>query len=115
MLSQRIAKLYTAISFSTENETYERYIDELDKAVNEFDAALGKLLASPVNTHFINHKLNKVSTQWKFSKHSFRLLNKGNSTPLIIAMTTETMLKQMNDITALYQDIANSSKKLAAQ
>ncbi len=115
MLSQRIAKLYSAISLFSGNAIYERYIDDLEKAVNEFDAALVKLIASPVNTHFINHKLKKVSTQWKFSKRSFRLLNSGTSTPLVISMTTETMLNQMNDITALYQDIAHSPKKIAAR
>ncbi len=110
MLSQRIAKLYSAISYSDGNEIGLAHIEELNDAVTEFDLALDKLLNSPVNTHFVNHKLKKVATQWNFSKQGFKLLGKGNSTPLVIAMTTETMLKQMNDITELYEALAKKQK-----
>jgi nitrate/nitrite-specific signal transduction histidine kinase len=110
MLSQRIAKLYSAISYSDGKGIDQAHISELEEAVSEFDLALNKLLKSPVNTHFVNHKLKKVATQWDFSKQGFKLLNKGSSTPLVIAMTTETMLKQMNDITALYEALAKKQK-----
>lgn len=109
MLSQRIAKLYTAISISGDHRLYD---EGLKKAVDEFDVALKELTQSPDNTHFVNHKLKKVATQWNFSKQGFKVLNQGNSTPLVIFMTTETILKQMNDITALYEDIDNRKKKL---
>ncbi len=110
MLSQRIAKLYSAISYSGGSEGYESYIKALDIAINEFDSALKELMKSPINTHFVNHKLNKVATQWAFSKQGFKLLSGGSSTPLVIAMTTETMLKQMNDITQLYEALAKKQK-----
>ncbi len=110
MLSQRIAKLYSAISYSGGSEGYESHIKELNVAVNEFDRALKELLSSPINTHFVNHKLKKVATQWAFSKQGFKLLNNGSSTPLVIAMTTETMLKQMNDITQLYVALEKKQK-----
>lgn len=105
MLSQRIAKLYSAISSTGDVNTYAA---ELKLAVTEFDAALALLTKSKENTHFVNHKLRKVETQWKFSKQGFLQLEKGASTPLVISMTTETILKQMNDITALYQELANN-------
>ncbi len=108
MLSQRIAKLYSAISLSGDTDLYDHGLQE---AVNEFDSALQELINSPDNTHFVNHKLKKVSTQWKFSKQGFKLLKRGESTPLVIFMTTETILKQMNDITALYEAIDNKKKK----
>jgi len=104
MLSQRIAKLYTAISLSGHNSLYDQ---GLQAAVLEFDIALAALKKSPDNTLFLTHKLNKVSTQWNFSKQGLRVLNEGSSTPLVIFMTTETILKQMNDITSLYEDIDN--------
>jgi len=110
MLSQRIAKLYSAISYSDGKGIDQAHITELEEAVKEFDSALNKLLKSPVNTHFVNHKLKKVATQWNFSKQGFKLLDAGSSTPLVIAMTTETMLKQMNDITALYEALAKKQK-----
>ena len=110
MLSQRIAKLYTAISLSGNKKQYD---EGLQKAVQEFDTALQELTNSPDNTHFVNHKLKKVATQWNFSKQGFKVLNEGNSTPLVIFMTTEVILKQMNDITALYEDIDNKKKMIA--
>jgi hypothetical protein len=62
-------------------------------------------MVSSDNSHFVNHKLKKVSTQWKFSKQGFKVLNTGKSTPLVITITTESILNQMNDITALYEEI----------
>ncbi len=108
MLSQRIAKFYSAISLSG-NMT--AYYQDLEQAVNEFDNALQALIQSPDNTLFLDQKLKKVATQWNYSKQGFRLLNKGESTPLVISMTTETILKQMNDITALYEAIDNKRKR----
>ncbi len=110
MLSQRIAKLYSAISLSGNIDLYD---DGLQQAVHEFDNALQALINSPDNTHFVNHKLKKVATQWNFSKQGFKSLKNGNSTPLVIFMTTESILNQMNDITALYEEIDNKKKRIA--
>lgn len=107
MLSQRIAKFYAAMSLSIYNQ---QYTADLQQAVNEFELALTELQESKDNTHFVNHKLQKVATQWNFSKQGFKVLSNGSSTPLVIAMTTETILKQMNDITALYEEIDKNSK-----
>jgi hypothetical protein len=111
MLSQRIAKFYSAISLA--GNSFE-YGEGMLIAINEFELALNQLIASPDNTHFVNHKLRKVQTQWNFSKQGFKQLTKGASTPLVISMTTETILRQMNDITALYQEIDNNKKKEAS-
>jgi hypothetical protein len=111
MLSQRIAKFYSAISLNGTNTVYD---EGLKIAVSEFEVALNQLIKSPDNTHFVNHKLRKVQTQWNFSKQGFKLLTKGASTPLVISITTETILKQMNDITALYEKIDSNKKKALA-
>ncbi|MFT5592382.1 MAG: nitrate/nitrite-specific signal transduction histidine kinase [Oceanicoccus sp.] len=108
MLSQRIAKFYTAISLTGE---IQRYNGSLKQAIAEFDQALTDLIHSPDNTRFVNHKLQKVETQWNFSKQGFKLLDNGSSTPLVISMTTESILKQMNDITALYEEIDKTKKQ----
>jgi nitrate/nitrite-specific signal transduction histidine kinase len=107
MLSQRIAKFYSAISLSGDTSIYHK---GLQQAVNEFDTSLLALIHSPDNTRFLDHKLKKVATQWNFSKQGLQSLNKGESTPLVIFMTTETILKQMNDITALYEVIDRKRK-----
>jgi len=107
MLSQRIAKLYTAISIEGHQPSYD---EALTKAINEFDEALAVLITSPQNSHFLRHKLKKVASQWEFSKEGFKALSKGNTTPLVISMTTESILKQMNDITALYEDMSKNKK-----
>jgi nitrate/nitrite-specific signal transduction histidine kinase len=109
MLSQRIAKFYSALSWGGANNHYD---EGLQTAINEFDIALKQLIESPDNTHFVNHKLRKVETQWLFSKQGFKQLTKGASTPLVISMTTETILRQMNDITALYEEIDNNKKAI---
>lgn len=111
MLSQRIAKFYSAISLNGANTVYD---EGLRIAITEFEVALNQLIESPDNTHFVNHKLRKVQTQWNFSKQGFKQLTKGASTPLVISMTTETILRQMNDITALYEEIDNNKKKALA-
>lgn len=111
MLSQRIAKFYSAISYTGETATFS---PELLKAVDEFESALIQLINSPDNTKFVQHKLGKVQTQWNFSKQGFKVLDSGASTPLVISMTTETILKQMNDITALYEEIDNNKKVVAS-
>ncbi|EAT11712.1 hypothetical protein HF888_02970 [Bermanella marisrubri] len=110
MLSQRIAKLYTAIALS-KDETHKA---DLQQAVQEFESALNQLISSPDNTQFVRYKLNNVLTQWNFSKQGFLALEKGQSTPLVISITTESILKQMNDITALYQEIDLNKTRLAA-
>jgi len=106
MLSQRIAKLYSAITLShAYQHSYHKYLDSLNTAIIEFEQALQELLASPDNSHFIQHKLGSVLTQWQFSKQGFKALDQGKSTPLVISITTESILRQMNDVTALYEEV----------
>lgn len=102
MLSQRIAKLYSMISLLGDSQQHGQ---ALQLAIKEFDEALAVLLNSPENTHFVTHKLKKVATQWNFSKQGFKALTKGDTAPLVISMTTESIFDQMNDITDLYEEI----------
>lgn len=107
MLSQRIAKIYTAISIGGHQPNYD---ESLAQAIAEFDTGLKQLLANPSNSHFLLHKLKKVASQWEFSKQGFKALSQGNTAPLVISMTTESILNQMNDITALYEDMSHKLK-----
>lgn len=102
MLSQRIGKLYTSLAWSGITPEQEA---ALNQAVEEFEKALVKLQHAPDNTLEVTKKLDKVMSQWKFSKAGFRTLEGGQSTPFVISMTTESILKKMNEITALYQEI----------
>lgn len=102
MLSQRIGKLYTSLAWSGIQPDQEA---ALKKAIEEFEIALIRLQNSPENTALVSQKLKKVMSQWKFSKAGFRTLEDGKSTPFVISMTTESILKKMNEITNLYQEI----------
>lgn len=102
MLSQRIAKLYSALAMDSKNETLQK---DLHTAIEEFETALRILKHSPDNTIAVRNAIAKVETQWNFSKAGFRSLEKGSSTPLVIALTTEKILYQMNAITAMYEGI----------
>ena len=116
MLSQRIAKLYSALAMDSQNANLQK---ELQTAIGEFENALNTLKHSPDNTADVAKALSQVETQWNFSKAGFRSMEKGSSTPLVISLTTEKILNQMNEITAMYQDIdqhkgAAQAKSLAA-
>ena len=102
MLSQRIGKLYTSLAWSGIQPDQEA---ALNQAISEFEDALVKLQQSPDNTAEVSAKLNKVMSQWQFSKAGFRTLKDGQGTPFVISMTTESSLKKMNEITHLYQEI----------
>ena len=65
MLSQRIAKLYLALSWHL---PIEQLPQSFAHTVGEFEQALLTLQKAPQNTSEINSGLQKVDAQWRFSQ-----------------------------------------------
>lgn len=111
MLSQRIAKLYVAMAWRVEDSTAEA---EFNKAIVQFETGLGTLRAAKENTPAISAALGRVQSQWSFSKAGFQQYKQGRFVPTVISTTTETMLKQMNDITTQYEGVMQGAAGKAA-
>ena len=99
MLSQRIAKLYLAISWRLPVEGLEQ---QLQQATGEFEAAQQELLSAEQNTPQIAAALQKVEAQWRFARAGFQLSADARYVPTVITTTTETLLWQMNELTSAY-------------
>ena len=99
MLSQRIAKLYLALSWRVPVEGLEQ---QLQQATGEFEAAQQELLGAEQNTPQIAAALQKVEAQWRFARAGFQLSADARYVPTVITTTTETLLWQMNELTSAY-------------
>lgn len=103
MLSQRIAKFYMLLSIG--NKT-PGLAENMQQARQEFETALNDLLAAPQNTPQITQALLEVKSQWVVFMRSFRLSEDGQYVPLLVAMASEKVLRLMNAITAMYEQLA---------
>ncbi|WP_237034809.1 type IV pili methyl-accepting chemotaxis transducer N-terminal domain-containing protein [Aquipseudomonas alcaligenes] len=99
MLSQRIAKLYLALSWRLPVEGLEQ---QLQQATGEFEAAQQELLSAEQNTPQIAAALQKVEAQWRFARAGLQLSADARYVPTVITTTTETLLWQMNELTSAY-------------
>lgn len=106
MLSQRIGMFYVAKSWNLKNNQID---SAFTKAIEEYDQALKTLSASKLNTNEINSALDKVNAQWEFSRSGFEQIENSRYVPFIIQVTTESMLKKMNNITGMYEALSESS------
>ncbi|OYT96159.1 MAG: hypothetical protein CFE49_08840 [Pseudomonas sp. PGPPP3] len=102
MLSQRIAKLYLAQSWHLPVAGLDQ---QFQQAVEEFDKALGELQSAEQNTPAIKQALQKAEAQWSFSRAGFRLSGDARYVPTLITTTTETLLRQMQDLTSAYEEV----------
>ncbi len=109
MLSQRIGMLYAAHSWGVDNRDIS---ENLETAIKEYDDALLFLQAAPINTKKISTSLTKVASKWEFSRSGFSQMDNERYVPFIIQVTTESMLKKMNKITALYE-VLDTEKTIA--
>lgn len=107
MLSQRIAKLYLAMSWQVPSVELER---SFSQSMQEYEEALATLHKAPETTAELKQKLEKVQAQWDFSKVGFRQYNDGRYVPMVITTTTDVMLRQMNEITAGYEAVMQKQK-----
>jgi nitrate/nitrite-specific signal transduction histidine kinase len=107
MLSQRIAKTYLAMYWHIDNSNIR---NEFDDAIKMFDESLAFLQKSELNTPELHLALNRVQSQWNFSRSGFRLDASGHYVPTVISVTTDTILKQMDEITQLYENVMEQQK-----
>lgn len=105
MLSQRIAKLYLAMAWHLPSPQLQ---GAFNTAVKEFDEGLMYLRQAPQNTPEINRRLDQVATQWRFAQAGFNLANNSQFVPTVIVSTTETLLVKMDELTRLYEALADA-------
>lgn len=105
MLSQRIAAHYFAHAWGFRSEDV---INEFETAKREYSAGLTTLVGFNRNSSEIKTNLKKVQAQWQFSNTGFDQLESGNYVPHVISVTTTGMLKRMDRITHMYEDLDSS-------
>lgn len=100
MLSQRLAMLYYASNSGYKEKIFKQ---DMHKTARQFTQALDKLLTARENTPQINEALAEVANQWRFYQTKFDGTNEGSFSPKTIKVVTESLLKEMNSITKLYE------------
>jgi hypothetical protein len=98
MLSQRMASLYMLKVWGVQDPKFEQ---TLQQAISEFKNAHEILKTSQLNDDEINAKLKKVERSLMF----FEVMSHSNSKfiPSLIFKKSNEILKEMNDITGLYE------------
>ena len=104
MLSQRISMYYTAYYWGVDDPSI---VKSFNTAKKEFENANNALAKSSLNTEEITKILAKVESQWEFSQKGFDLKSE-RLMPSIIFVTTNSILKKMNTVTGLYEDVQES-------
>ena len=105
MLSQRIAMYYFAHAMGFRSD---EFVSAFEKAKSEFHYGLETLQGFNKNTPEIASALNKVNAQWELSQTGFKLLNNSQYVPHVISVTTSGMLKRMDRITKMYEQLDES-------
>ena len=101
MLSQRIAKYYVAYQAGFRDPNS---VEQLQKAVQEFEAALKLLSGAKQNIPEITSALSKVASLWRVARKFFLDQKKGGL-PVTVFATTDRIMKEMNRITNMYEKI----------
>ncbi|MCL4758717.1 MAG: type IV pili methyl-accepting chemotaxis transducer N-terminal domain-containing protein [Rhodocyclaceae bacterium] len=106
MLSQRMAKFYQGIAWGIGGP---EAMTELDKARQEFTAALQELISAPINTPELLRELDLVKQQWFFFEEALNqrnlntATNHGKTLATNVATTSERILETMEGIVAMYE------------
>lgn len=99
MLSQRLSMLYMLRSWQFENATIR---SAMEQSKNEFKGALNELMSSSDNTPELKRELAEAEKEWLLFEHGLER-DVNELVPLVIAVTSENLLKRMNTITHLYE------------
>src|SRR3990167_324062 len=102
MLSQRIAAYYFAQALGMRDDSVT---GNFATARREYGEGLNTLMAFPHNTRELRQALKKLESQWSLSNTGFEQLEDGRYVPNVIAVTTSGMLRRMDDITGLYENL----------
>jgi hypothetical protein len=93
MLSQRMASLYMLRVWGINDPKFQ---EKMDHAMALFKSSLGKLMHASINTDKITALLQKVQKSFMFFEFSKKFI------PSLIYKKSNDILKNMNQITALY-------------
>ncbi|WP_300432723.1 type IV pili methyl-accepting chemotaxis transducer N-terminal domain-containing protein [uncultured Thalassolituus sp.] len=110
MLSQKIAKTYMAMYWNVDAPTLA---DEFNQAIDLFDDSLTELQSSDKNDGPLKNALTRARNQWKFSQSGFGLGDEGRYVPTVISVTTESILRKMDQITGQYEALMNADQLVA--
>jgi hypothetical protein len=107
MLSQRLAKFYMLQTWGFDTLTIQ---DEVERAEIEFTGALAMLLAAPETTEAIRRQLDAVSGEWTWFRKALEMTNT-DPFPATVASATESILFRMDEITRMYQVLADENQQ----
>lgn len=106
MLSQRLSNLYMMQSWGFSNAEYQ---GDFSTAISEFKSAMSELKKAPLNTKKINLELNRARIEFAMLERSTHIKT-GEYIPLMFKLSADKLLKLMNGITALYEQLAVDSR-----
>lgn len=98
MLSQRIAKFYMLRGWQIHSPAID---GDMRTASEEFAGALAELAAAPETTDEIRDRLRAVTVQWEWFQQALALQG-SRSYERLFAATSESILAEMESVTALY-------------
>lgn len=107
MLSQRIGKFYMLGAWGLGSPELNA---EMQKAAELFRRSLDELLGASQNTPEISQALHDVDTQWVVFERAFRLRDGQQYIPTLVAVSGEKILKDMDRITSLYEQMMTGQK-----
>ncbi len=103
MLSQRTAKFFMLHQWNVGNEDL---LQLQNQAAQEFTQALGLLMASPLNTDFINTELAKVEKLWRRYEGNLNMTTGAGSEA--VSSSSDKILAAMETITQHYENLPDS-------
>ncbi len=104
MLTQRIAKYYIAYQAGFRDHNT---VEQLKRAVKEFEEAHAALRKARQNTPEINKELANVERLWKVVAKFYKDVERGGL-PVIVLATTDDIMDTMNRITHQYVKVVGS-------
>ncbi|MBS1171982.1 MAG: hypothetical protein H6R12_812, partial [Proteobacteria bacterium] len=97
---QRLAKLYMLQAWGFDSPQLR---SDMSAAAALFATALAELQQAPQNTDAIRAQLEAVSIQWEWFRHALELQGE-ESFRQLVADASESILRSLEMITALYQE-----------
>lgn len=107
MLSQRLAKLYMVRAAGPDTPGLR---DEMESARNEFAGALVLLQSAPENTPALRRELDSVALQWEWFQGAIGQDGGLASYRLVVADSSEAILRSMETVTRLYEELGSGKK-----
>ncbi len=104
MLTQRIAKYYIAYQAGFHDHNT---VEQLNKAVREFEQAHAVLVRAKRNTPQIKTELKKVEKLWRVVAKFYKDVERGGL-PVIVLATTDNIMDSMNRVTHMYVELLGS-------